>query len=275
MSNRNLKIAKERKYDEFYTRYEDIEKKVNEFKDKFKNKIVYCNCDSKDSNFTKYFLDNFYELELKKLICTAFEKDGNGAMITTTNPKKNIAIKKLNGDGDFRSNECVQRLKECDIVVSNPPFSLLRDYVNLIFEYSKDFLIIGNHNTICTKSLFNFFKEGKINACGRINHFTNHEKSKVNVGAAYWFTSFDVYREPLKLICKYNKDKYPTYSNYKEAINVDKTDEIPCDYYGIIGVPLSFMHKYNKEQFEIVGLSSNIKIVDVGIYKRIFIKKRQ
>jgi hypothetical protein len=262
--NKNLNNAKKAKNDEFYTLYEDIEKELINYKDKFENKIVYCNCDDYTfSNFPKYFKDNFKELKLKKLIATGlnakyYEYDG-----------ENEIIKELKGNGDFRSEECIEFLKQADVVVTNPPFSLFREYVKQLMEYGKKFLIIGNMNAITYKEIFPYIKNNElwwgVSLSGTKCNFIVPEKYEGNnvfvkngvrygkVNNAIWFTNIDHKKrnEELDLYRKYSNEYYSKYDNY-DAIEVSKVSEIPMDYNGVMGVPITFLNKYCPTQFEIV-----------------------
>jgi hypothetical protein len=252
--NKNLHKAKKEKNDEFYTKLCDIENELKHYKDYFRGKTVLCNCDLPHSNFIKYFEDNFQELGLKKLLHSGYDKENN--------------------TGDFRSTECIELLKQADIVVTNPPFSLFREYVSQLVEHDKKFLIIGNQNAIICKEIFKLIKESKLwlgvsihsgdrefmvpqdyplTASGnRVDEFGN---KYIRVKGISWFTNLDHNKphEDLILYKKYTAEKYPHYDNYN-AINVDKTKDIPMDWAGAMGVPITFLHKYNPEQFEIVSL---------------------
>jgi hypothetical protein len=288
VANRNLHSAKNNKKDEFYTQLSDIEKELRHYKEHFKDKIVLCNCDDpRVSNFFHYFSYNFEKLGLKKLIATCYknqdadlfsqstsekavylvyEGDKNGDNIP--NPEE-IGVKPLKGDGDFRSEESIELLKQADIVVTNPPFSLFREYVNQLVEYDKKFLIIGNKNSITYKEIFKLIKENKIWIGHRnINEdmwfilpptAEKWEKEQNGLKLQHimgcWFTNLDVRKrhEDLILYKKYTAEEYPLYENY-DAINVDKVSDIPLDFYGAMGVPITFIDKYNPEQFEIEAL---------------------
>ena len=269
-NNTNLNIAKSAKNDEFYTRIEDIEKELKYYKDFFKGKVVYCNCDRADgenrSNFFVYFVENFKEFGLKRLICTSYNKGGKGRLcIYNGNTNLNNIID-MDGDGDFRSEECIKWLEECDVVVTNPPFSLFRDFVAQLVKYGKKFLIIGNMNAITYKDIFPLIKDNKIwwgvncmswfimpnNTDKKVK--VNDKKEKLAGGAnSRWFTNIPHSKRnlPLDLYKKYNPKDYPKYDNY-DAINVNKTKDIPMDYDGAMGVPISFLDKYCPTQFEIV-----------------------
>jgi len=289
--NRQLTQAKNSKKDEFYTQLEDIEQELRHYKKHFKNKVVYCNCDDpRVSNFFKYFSLNFEKLGLKKLITTCYKnqnmdlfsqhKSEKAIYLEYEGDKNNnqipdpeeIGIKSLNGDGDFRSEEAIKLLKQSDIVVTNPPFSLFRPYVAQLFEYKKKFLIIGHQNQIKYKETFKLIKENKMwmgyGFKGNAAHFINnhykdyatagdHKKGMIRVSGVTWLTNLDHNKrhEDLILYKKYNKDDYLKYDNY-DAINVDKTKDIPMDYKGVMGVPITFMYKYNPDQFEILGMTS-------------------
>ncbi len=295
MANKILDIAKRAKADEFYTQLVDIEKELKYYTEQLRGKIVYCNCDDPyESNFFKYFVMNFNSLGLKKLIATCYKnselnkttKAALKIVITEVNEcekseppdidwllksEKNV-LTQLKGDGDFRSKECIELLKESDIVVTNPPFSLFREYIAQLMEYEKKFLIIGNVNAITYKEISPLIKENKIwlgesihsgdrefrvPECYQIrtkNHRIDKEGIKyVRVTGVRWFTNLGVPTRNKKLILhkKYNPEEYPKYDNY-DAIEVSKTKDIPCDYEGAMGVPITFMDKYNPEQFELI-----------------------
>lgn len=287
-SNSNLRNAKKNKNDEFFTQLSDIEKELKHYKAHFKGKTVYCNCDdARESNFFKYFFLNFKELGLKKLICTGYKEGGKGVLLTTEcgdvdedgiigNNELNTT--EMNGDGDFRSDECIELLKESDIVVTNPPFSLFREFITLLFEYGKKFLIIGNQNAITYKEIFPLIRENKLwlgyGFKGGATHFINtkyedyakggeHKEGMIRVSGVVWFTNLPHSKrnEELILVEKYSADKYPKYDNY-DAINVDKTKDIPMDYEGVMGVPITFLDKYCPEQFEIIGGFNGYKECD-------------
>lgn len=304
--NKNLNAAKASKKDEFYTQLTDIEKEVRHYKTHFKGKTVLCNCDDpRESNFFHYFSYNFEQLGLKKLIATCYknqnadlftenksesavyleyygDKDGN----RVPNPEE-IGIKPLKGDGDFRSKECIKLLKQADIVVTNPPFSLFREYVAQLIEHNKQFLIIGHQNAIIYKEVFKFIKDNKLwlgvdnygtKWFGVKDHYdiTTESRKKIENGKKYfsmgsivWFTNIDNAKrhEDLILFKKYNKKEYPKYENL-DAIEVSKVAEIPKDYKGIMGVPITFLDKYNPEQFEIVGSNRGIDQDPNGVYGR-------
>ena len=292
MNNKTLHKAKKAKSDDFYTQLEDIEKELQHYVDHFKGKVVYCNCDDPSvSNFFRYFSLNFEHLGLKKLITTCYknqskdlfsrhnveqaiyleyegDKDGNNMP-----DDDEIGVKYLKGDGDFRSEECIELLKQADIVVTNPPFSLFRQYVAQLIKYDKKFLIIGNQNAITFKDFFPYIKHNKvwlgvsINSGGRwfavpsdMQIKTDKIKkdaqgnSMIEVEGVRWFTNLDHDRRHKRLILdkKYTPENYPEYDNY-DAIEVSSRNNIPADYDGMMGVPISFLLKYNPDQFEILG----------------------
>jgi len=318
---RDLQKAKLAKKDEFYTQLADIERELMHYNNHFKDKVVYCNCDDpRVSYFFHYFSFNFEQLGLKKLIATCYKNqdmdlfsqneseqaiyleyvgDKNGNL---TPDREEIEIKHLNNDGDFRSPECIKLLKQSDIVVTNPPFSLFREYVAQLIEYNKKFVIIGNLNALTYKDTFKLFKENKLWFGHSIHsgdrefrvpeHYTLNAASSridengnkyIRVKGVRWFTNLDYKErhEDLILYKKYTPKEYPKYDNY-DAINVNKTKNIPCDYEGVMGVPITFMDKYNPEQFEIIGneLDLNIEkgrgyINGKRKYGRVFIKHKE
>ena len=270
MSNTNLKTAKKSKNDEFYTLMEDIEKEMRYYKDFFKGKVVYCNCDdARESNFFKYFSLNFEFLGLKKLITTGYKADGKGVVLVYEGDKngnrrvdnEEIIVNELNGDGDFRSEECIEYLKECDVVVTNPPFSLFRQYVKQLMDYDKKFIIIGNQNAITYKEIFPYIKNNQLWL--GMNFVKSFEKPNGDIqkfGNISWFTNIENKRrnEEIDLYKKYSFEDYPKYDNY-DAIEVSRVDEIPMDYDGVMGVPITFLYKYNPTQFEIIGLDRYVE----------------
>jgi len=285
--------AKTNKKDEFYTQLSDIERELKHYKNHFKDKVVLCNCDDpRVSNFFHFFSYNFERFGLKKLIATCYKNqemdlfsenkseqaiyleytgDKNGNNVPDVNE---IGIKKLKGDGDFRSKECIELLKEADIVVTNPPFSLFREYVAQLIEYDKKFLIIGNINAITYKEIFKLIKENKawlgVNMGRGISGFIvpkhyelygsearvdENGNRIVATNNCLWLTNLDTAKrhEDLILYKNYTSEEYPTYENY-DAINVEKTKDIPIDYDGAIGVPITFLDKFSLDQFEIIAL---------------------
>lgn len=256
VGNSNLNAAKTTKDDEFYTCYDDIEKELFHYRKHFKNKIVFCNCDnSEKSNFWKYFYTNFEDLKLKKLISTYYEKDKTSYM--TEYDGHNITKMNLNGNGDFRNEECIKILQFADIIVTNPPFSLFRDYIEQMIAHDKQFLIIGNINAMKYKTIFPYFMKNKIwFGYNSVKKFTQPNGDIKKFGNVCWYTNLDIDKrhEKIELVETYlgNEDKYPKYDNYN-AIEVGRVKDIPKDYDGIMGVPISFLNKYSPEQFEIVG----------------------
>lgn len=292
--NRSLHDANRAKKDEFYTQLVDIENELRHYRDHFKGKTVLCNCDDpRVSNFFHYFSYNFESLKLKKLITTCYknqqrdlfsQNDSEQAIYLEYKGDKNgnripdpeeIGIKTLQGDGDFRSDECIKLLKKADIVVTNPPFSLFREYVAQLIEYDKKFLIIGNVNSITYRDCFQYFMDNQmwlgcsihsgdrefgvpddypLNAAGfRVD---DEGRKFIRVKGVRWFTNLDYQErhEDLVLYKQYTPEEYPKYDNY-DAINVNKTAEIPADYDGVMGVPITFLDKFNPDQFDIVGIT--------------------
>ena len=260
-ANANLHKAKDAKNDEFYTQLTDVSKELMHYKQHFKDKIVLCNCDDPTwSAFWKYFHLNFAELGLKKLISTHYDREeATYKMEYTGGDDNNIevgVITPLEGNGDFRNQECLDLLDECDIVVTNPPFSLFREYVAVLMEHDKKFLIIGSQNAITYKEFFPLLRDDKVwIGCNGVKEFVQPDGSIKKFGNICWYTNLDVAKRHEKLILwkTYNSNEYPTYDNY-DAINVDKITNIPIDYDGVMGVPITFLDKYNPEQFEIIGL---------------------
>ena len=274
-NNSNLHKARKARNDEFYTMLSDIENELRHYRDNFRGKVVYCNCDdARESNFFKYFSMNFEFLGLKKLIATGYRKNCRGVKLVydgdrngnRTVDDEEVQVTELEGDGDFRSEECVELLKQADIVVTNPPFSLFREYVAQLVKYDKKFLIIGNMNAITYKEIFPLIKNNKLwlgfgtDSWYRVpDDFDDRPGVKIEDGKKYfkvksrWFTNLDHKKRHEKLILteKYDPAKYPKYDNY-DAINVDKVNDIPKDWDGVMGVPITFLDKYNPEQFEIV-----------------------
>ena len=331
MAKRSIDKAKAAKEDEFYTQLEDINNELRHYRDHFRGKTVLCNCDDpRISNFFTYFAYNFEFLGLKKLITTCYKNqnmdlfsqnqseqavylvykgDKNGNSIPDA---EEIGVKPLKGDGDFRSKECIELLKEADIIVTNPPFSLFREYVAQLIEYDKKFLIIGNQNNATYKEIFHLIKENKIwlgyksgnmafkvpaNSKERKTSFWIDESGQKwrSLGNICWYTNLDIPKrhDNLPLYKTYSPEEYPTYDNY-DAININKTADIPCDFDGVMGVPITFLDKYSPEQFDILGMSAsagyNPDIVGIpfkgekdarplingkNTYARVFIQKRK
>ena len=309
MANKNLNAAKTAKKDEFYTQMADIERELQHYWQHFADKVVLCNCDDPyESNFFKYFALNFNQLGLKKLICTCFDGSpvqGNELLLDfgdfSDDPKK-IAykveiteVRDLNGDGavdladvqyllkndknaisllkqhgDFRSAECIELLKEADIVVTNPPFSLFREYVGQLMQYEKKFIIIGMQANIIYKDIFPLVINNKIwlgyGFKGGAAHFVspyedtatanNHKEGMIRVSGVHWFTNLEIPKrnDPIDLVCRYTSEEYPMLDNY-DAINVNSSNDIPCNYPDTMAVPITFLDKYCPEQFEIIGIT--------------------
>lgn len=320
--NKSFHKAKKTKQDEFYTQLHDIERELKHYRNHFKNKVVYCNCDDpRVSNFFHYFSYNFEKLGLKKLITTCYKNqerdlfsqnkseeaiyleysgDQNGNNVP--DPEE-IGIVNLKGDGDFRSKESIELLKQADIVVTNPPFSLFREYIEQLIEYEKDFLIIGSQNAVTYKEVFAHFRDDKIwlgyNSGDmefkvpdsyepretRYRQDENGQKWR-SLGNICWFTNLDISKrnEELILYKQYSPEEYPNYDEY-DAINVNRVAEIPMDYKGKMGVPITFLDKHNPKQFEILGIDRYVednpnygrrfKINGKEIYARIVIRNKQ
>ena len=257
-ANTNLRNAQQVKNDEFYTRYEDIEAEVMEYKEQFQDKVVYLPCDSLKSEFWSFFINNFQSFGLKKLIATHYEKDGQSYKVWT-NDGDNIIQEDLVGDGDFRSPECIEILKECDIICTNPPFSLFRDFIDTIMSHNKLCLIIGNQNAFACKGIFQLIKDNKLQTgYNMVKEFNQPDGSIKKFGNVCWFTNMKVNKciEKLVLTKTYNPIDYPKYDNY-DAIEVGRVANIPKDYDGVMGVPITFINKYNPNQFEILGHTSS------------------
>ncbi len=312
-TNKLLQNAKKSKSDEFYTQLCDIESELQHYKKHFKNKVVFCNCDDpRSSSFFTYFASNFNDLGLKKLITACYQKQEvslfntnkakKGFFSEYSEPNTPLEIKEFNGDGDFRSSESIELLRQSDIVVTNPPFSLFREYVELLVKYDKKFLIIGNINAITYKEIFKLINENKawlgINLGRGISGFIVPEHYElygtearidslgnkiISPNNCLWLTNLDNFKrhEDIELTKTYfgNEAEYPTYDNY-DGINVDKTENIPMDYEGYMGVPITFLHKFNPEQFEIIKFRKGNDEKDLSIdgkcpYFRILIKNKR
>ena len=297
MAHANLSNAKKAKNDEFYTQLSDIENELKHYKSHFAGKVVYCNCDdARKSNFFRFFQKKFNDYGLKKLITTSYNENGHGSVLvyegdTNGNGKlddNEVKVSELKGNGDFRSEECIELLKEADIVVTNPPFSLFREFIATLVHYDKKFLVIGNKNAITYKEIFPLIKENKLwlgYYCPNEFRLPNGDTTKKVNGLCRWFTNLDIKKrhEDLILYKKYTAEEFPKYDNY-DAIEVSKTSDIPMDYDGIIGVPITFLDKFNPSQFEIVGDACNgsdsiydlfkPRLNNKFIYKRILIRKK-
>ena len=276
-SNRSLIKASAAKNDEFYTRYEDINAEVMKYRRYFKDKIVYLPCDDpagKKSKFWTFFVDNFDAFQLKKLIATHYDTEGNAYKIwidgdTTGDGYVDEGDSKqedLESNGDFHSLECTAILQECDIVVTNPPFSLFRDFLAWILAAEKQFLIIGSQNAFAYKEVFPLIRDNKIwMGYNMVKEFYQPDGSIKKFGNICWFTNLPSMKrnEELVLVKKYNSIDYPKYDDY-DAIEVSKVANIPMDYEGIMGVPITFLYKYNPNQFEIVGLMATTAVTDIN-----------
>lgn len=305
--NTRLNQAAKNKKDEFYTQLIDIENELRHYKEHFRGKTVLCNCDDpRVSNFFHYFAYNFRELGLKRLITTCYKNqdlnlfsnndceraiwleyngETDGGRVPTV---EEIGVHTFKGDGDFRSQECIELLKQADIVCTNPPFSLFREYVAQLMEYDKKFLIIGHQNAITYKEIFPLIKDNKIwlgygfkgNAAHFISKYedvataSDHQKGMIRVSGVTWYTNLEIKKRHENQILtetyKGNEENYPHYDNY-DAIEVGKTSDIPYDYNGAMGVPITFLDKYNPEQFEIIGSSIELaqpmsQIAERGTY---------
>jgi hypothetical protein len=345
--NSNLHTARTAKTDEFYTQLVDIEKELKHYKDQFRGKVVYCNCDDPfESNFFKYFAVNFNALGLKRLMATSYKPSpiantqlglfGNSKTLNTAKGRPKVTanrliineVKDVNGDGafdlrdmaeqlkankhndwaplegegDFRSVESIELLKQADIVVTNPPFSLFREYVAQLIEYNKKFLILGDQNAVTYKETFGFVKENKL-WHGYDNGGTKwfqvpddydietESRIKIENGTKYfsmgrivWYTNLDTTKRHEKIVLykKYTPEEFPKYDNY-DVINVDKVADIPMDYKGVMGVPITFVDKYSPAQFEILGVANSARWIGYEcftlidgrkIYNRILIKQK-
>jgi hypothetical protein len=315
MSKSNLTDAKKAKNNEFYTGFNDIVNEVGHYKEHFKGKVVYCNCDDpEESNFWRYFEKNFEYFGLKKLIAVHYSDTRITYKLELTTDRnrdgkidgKDLVKTPLTQNGDFRSSESIELLKEADIVVTNPPFSLFKEYIAQLVEYDKKFLIIGNNNALTYKEVFPLIKDNKIwlgvgsnlsmvyrspykNVLESNRKFVERKgfdpNTHIKVPAISWFTNLEHYKrnEEIILYKKYNEEECPKYDNYN-AINVDEVKDIPVDYEGIIGVPITFLCKYNPEQFEILGQMATTKITEDNFgypylngkkkYARILIKRK-
>lgn len=299
VTKKSLEAAMRAKNDEFYTQLPDIESELSNYKRHFRGKVVYCNCDDpRISNFFRYFSYNFDHLKIKRLVTTCYKNqmpdlfsrhdveraimlDYNGYRNGEVTPRiDDIDITTLNGDGDFRSAECIELLKRADIVVTNPPFSMFREYVSQLILHGKKFIIIGTKNAIGYKEIFPLIKDNVmwlgVTPMGRDmlfdvpQHYANELRATRREGSAYkiidgvvkgrvtatWFTNLDHHKrhENMILYKKYSSKEYPKYDNW-DAIEVCKTEDIPADYSGVMGVPITFLSKYNPDQFEIVGIT--------------------
>lgn len=305
-TSKKLREAKKAKRDEFYTQLTDIEKELKHYRDQFAGKTIYCNCDDPESsNFFVYFVLNFNFLKLKKLITTHYVSESSPSSDSyslTVTPENIDAVlvnnadidydalktlrEPLTGNGDFRSDACVEFLKESDLVVTNPPFSLFREYVAQLFEYGKQFIIIGNINAVTYKDIFQHIMANELGAgysfnkvmyfevpddYPRYDHIAEFGKKVAKVAGIAWFTNMDTHKrhETLDLFRRYkgHESDYPHYDNY-DAIEVSKVVNIPEDYDGVMGVPITFIDKYNPDQFEILGMTNGRDDYKIGPSKR-------
>ncbi|MGL4950843.1 MAG: adenine-specific methyltransferase EcoRI family protein [Mycoplasma sp.] len=284
--NTNLHSAKATKNDEFYTQLEDIELELKYYKKHFEGKIVYCNCDNPEwSNFYKFFENYFRVFGLKKLITTHYTEGSNSYKLELNGFNETPIKTPLNGDGDFRSEECKEIMKEVDIVVTNPPFSLFRKYIAQLIKYDKKFLIIGSDNALTYKEIFPLIKNNLMwKGFSRPQTFKTKEDIFQKFGNISWYTNLTHFKrvEELYLIEEYDENSYQKYDNF-DAINVDAIRDIPKDYDGCIGVPITFLDNHNPEQFEILGSMASTTIDENSFgypfingnkkYARIIIKK--
>lgn len=317
-TNNLLHKAKGAKSDEFYTLLEDIERELVYYKDCFYGKTIYCNCDNPmESNFFRYFFSNFKQLGLKKLIASYYVPQTNdlfntsaseqgGYIICTENDINSdisdLTINHFGGNGDFRSLECLSLLGQADIVVTNPPFSLFREFISLVIQQDKKFLVIGNINAITYKDIFNLIQTNQIwlgvhlgrgisgfkvpdhyEMYGTETHVNSNGDRIISPNNCLWLTNLDVKtRHNLLTLTKSykgNEDLYPRFDNY-DGINVNKTQDIPMDFDGAIGVPITFLHKYNPAQFEIIQFRKGNDGKDLSVngrcpYFRILIKNKR
>ena len=311
-NNKSLNRAKNLKKDEFYTQLSDIESELKHYRKYFKNKTILCNCDDpRKSNFFHYFSYNFESLGLKKLITTCYKNqqmelfsqhNSEKAIWLEYNGDKNknkvpdadeIGLHHFDKDGDFRSDECIKILKQSDIVVTNPPFSLFREYMEQLIEYKKKFIIIGNQNNIGYIDVFKLLKKNEIwlgNNTGKMSfqipdHYQqkdvqyNVDKNGIkwkSFGYICWFTNLDIDKRHENLIChkRYNPTDYPKYDNYN-AISVNKIRDIPVDYDGMMGVPITIMSKFNHSQFELIGIDELLTQELSGRQNRFYVKDKR
>lgn len=281
--NGNLMAAKKAKNDEFYTQLTDIEKELVHYKDQLRGKTVFCNCDDPEwSNFWRYFNLNFDHIGLAGLIATHYDPEKPTYKLEirrdeVTGEKLPPVRTDLRQNGDFRSNECVELLEQCDVVVTNPPFSLARSYIAQLVESGKQFVIVNNMNSITYKEIFPLLKDNRM-WIGYTNpkQFLQPDGTMKLFGNVLWYTNIDIKKrhEPLTLFRRYADDpsKYPKYANY-DAIECSKVSDIPGDYFGYIGVPITFLEKYCPEQFEIIGISRQLGqsmsgIAEKGTYEQ-------
>lgn len=292
IGNKLLKRGFERKYDEYYTLREDIENELKHYSNFFKGKVVYCNCDDPEkSQFVSYFKDNFKKLGLKKLIATCYSSEDNSvfnildnhgkyAIVDATNCDKEIYVRALEHNGDFRSDECIEFLKECDVVVTNPPFTLVRQLYKLIKEYNKDFLFIAPQTIINNPLIRHDISEEKIRMgvtrrSGSFKFKTPNKEKPINLGMIRWWTNLEHgYIPKLDLLEKYDPEKHRKFDNY-DIVNVDKTCEIPNDYDDWMAVPISYLTKHDPSRFEIMDRIIQDGKIDGSVrYDRFLIRRK-
>lgn len=294
-NNTSLTAAKRNKNDEFYTRLEDVETELSKYTDQFKNKTIYLPCDDTSSAFWIYFKNNFDIIQPKAVIATC-KKEPNGSVCIKTSSNNGNVVSYLEDNGDFLlSDECADVLENCDIVITNPPFSMFRPFLTKILKYNKQFLIIGSQNAFAYKEVFPYLKSGEIKTgYNMVKKFYQPDGSIKEFGNICWFTNLETTKTEkfLELVKEYNSNDYPKYDNY-DAINVDRAVNIPKDYNGIMGVPITFLDKICLNQFEIIGVSASwdetpeMKAIKTSStkrhgpfingkekYKRLFIKKK-
>jgi hypothetical protein len=265
----NLHKAKKVKNDEFYTFYEDIEKELQHYKEELKNKIIYCNCDDyKISNFYNYFLNNFKELEIAKLITTHYNNNNSIAYKTETtfeNDEVVITIQALKEDGDFASQECVDILINSDVIVTNPPFSLFNKYISLLEDHNKKYLVVGNFGAVSYKKIFKLIKSNNLYiGVNKIKTFLQPDNTIKKFGNICWFTNIkNKTNDFIKLTKLYSPTNYIKYENF-DAIDVDKLKNIPKDFTGVLGVPITILEQFNSLQFTIIGLGSGKSLQEIA-----------
>lgn len=278
--NLSLNRARDLKDDEFYTRYETIESEISHYREYLSGKVVYCNCDNPKSYFVKYFIDNFKSLDLKAFLATGLSENKEDVKLYYDGNKvQQDAIK----DGSFQSN--YELLNECDVVVTNPPFSLMREYVETLIRFNKDFIILASQMLPTYKTIFPNFKDGLIRT-GYLNYnsklvFDTFDGKERHFNNIAWFTTFDIdkHHHPFLTGTQYKPSNYKKYSNC-DAINVNKIKDIPDDYYGVMGVPMTFIDKINSDEFDILGIrrGSDGKDLKVGSYypfQRLLVKRKE
>lgn len=287
--NKNLMAAKERKYDEFYTLLQDVEDEVGHYIDQLAGKTIYLPCDSTESNFYRHFKRVYMRLRLSGLYATSYNPTGSGTIATYDGIHE--AVKGLEGDGDFRSPECIEIMKKADVIITNPPFSLFREFVDTVVDCGKDFLVIGTLNCATYKHVFPLIRDNKVRfgvgykSGGRFrtNTSTNRaeygkgvyvDDSTVKFGFARWFTTLlpSTPNGPIPLVCRYTADEYPRYDDY-DAIEVGRVKRIPRDFDGVMGVPVTFLDRWDPDQFQILD-RARPRLHGKNVYARLLIRKR-